>query len=94
VALSGDAELSELLDEVSAYSTAGEEDTSAAATGVGNVLTPVMRMRPPGGEEMSFFFSVATFGTAIEVTASELSIELGFPADLATVEALRKLPRR
>lgn len=92
VALSADAELSELLDEVSAYTTAGEEDTAAA--GAGNVLTPVMRMRLPGGEELSFFFSVATFGTAAEVTASELSIELGFPADLATVEALRKLPRR
>jgi transcriptional regulator with XRE-family HTH domain len=94
VALSGDAELSELLDEVCAYSTADEEDTSAAATGVGNVLTPMMRMRLPGGEELSLFFSVATFGTAVEVTASELSIEFGFPADLATVEALRKLPRR
>jgi len=42
---------------------------------------------------VSFFFSVATFGTAVEVTASEFSIELGFPADLATVEALRKLPQ-
>jgi transcriptional regulator with XRE-family HTH domain len=95
VALSGDAELSELLDEVCAYSTADEEDTtSVAAAGVGNVLTPLMRMRLPGGEELSFFFSVATFGTAVEVTASELSIELGFPADPATVEALRKLPRR
>ena len=32
--------------------------------------------------------------TAVEVTASELSIELGFPADAATAEALKTLPRR
>ena len=34
------------------------------------------------------------FGTAVEVTTSELSIELTFPADAATAEALRNLPRR
>ena len=48
----------------------------------------------PGRPELSFFFTVASFGTAVEVTASELSIELGFPADAATAEALKKLPRR
>jgi hypothetical protein len=30
----------------------------------------------------------------VEVTTSELSIELAFPADAATAEALRNLPRR
>lgn len=94
VALSGDPQLAALLDEVAGYPNPAEEDDSAAATGVGNILTPMMQMRLPDGEELSFFFSVATFGTAVEVTASELSIELGFPADLATVEALQKLPRR
>lgn len=93
VALSADPELAALLDEVTDYPSPEERD-GPAATGIGNVLAPVMRMRPEGGDELSFFFSVATFGTAVEVTASELSIELGFPADQATVEALRKLPRR
>ena len=56
-----------------------------------------MRLRSPDGEELSFFATVATFGTAAEVTTSELSIELTFPADAATVEALQRLhnlPRR
>src|SRR5205823_9418603 len=39
--------------------------------------------------ELSFFATVATFGTAVEVTTSELSIELAFPADAATAAALR-----
>jgi hypothetical protein len=51
-------------------------------------------MRGPDGSELSFFATVATFGTAVEVTTSELSIELAFPADATTAEALRNLPRR
>jgi transcriptional regulator with XRE-family HTH domain len=94
VAISGDAGLAALLEEVAAYPAPSYEHDPAAAAATGNVLTPMMRMRAPGGTEMSFFFTVATFGTAVEVTASELSIELGFPADAATAEALRKLPRR
>jgi hypothetical protein len=54
----------------------------------------MMRMLMPDGGELSFFFTVATFGTAVEVTTSELSIELGFPADATTAKALLKLPRR
>jgi MmyB-like transcription regulator ligand binding domain len=49
--------------------------------------------QPPDGGELSFFGMVATFGTAFEVTTSELSIEMFFPADAATAEALRNLPR-
>jgi transcriptional regulator with XRE-family HTH domain len=93
-AISGDPVLAALLAEVAGYPAAPGEPGPAFEAGSGNVLTPVMRMRSPAGDELSFFFSIATFGTAVEVTASELSIELGFPADEATVEALRKLPRR
>jgi hypothetical protein len=34
---------------------------------------------------------VATFGTAVDITMSELAIESFFPADAATAEALRSL---
>ena len=34
-----------------------------------------------------------TFGTAVEVTTSELSIELAFPANVASAEALKALTR-
>jgi transcriptional regulator with XRE-family HTH domain len=93
VALSGDDDLAALLAEVAAYPAPAYEHDPASEVAAGNILTPMMRMRGPGGGELSFFFTVATFGTAVEVTTSELSIELGFPADVATAEALQKLPR-
>ncbi|HXS34353.1 MAG TPA: helix-turn-helix transcriptional regulator [Solirubrobacterales bacterium] len=94
VALSGDEFLAALLDEVAAYPAPSYEHDPASEAAAGNILTPMMRLRIPGAPELSFFFTVASFGTAVEVTASELSIELGFPADAATAEALKKLPRR
>ncbi len=51
-------------------------------------------MKGPDGSELSLFAAVMSFGSAAEVTTSELSIELTFPADEATAEALRRLPRR
>ena len=62
----------------------------ASEAAAGQILTPLMRMRGPDGVELSFFATVATFGTAVEVTTSELSIELTFPADAATAQALRQ----
>jgi hypothetical protein len=52
-----------------------------------------VRLRAARGGELSFFGTVATFGTAVEVTTSELSIECFFPADRATAEALETLAR-
>jgi hypothetical protein len=93
VALSGDEGLAALLEEVAGYPAPPYEHDPASEVAAGNILAPMMRLRVPGAGELSFFFTVATFGTAVEVTASELSIELGFPADAVSAEALRKLPR-
>jgi hypothetical protein len=46
-----------------------------------------LRLETASGE-LAFISTVATFGTAVEVTASELSIESFFPADRATAAAL------
>jgi transcriptional regulator with XRE-family HTH domain len=94
VAITGDPRLAALLAEVAGYPAPPYEHDPASEAAAGNILTPMMRLLPPRGGELAFFFTVATFGTAAEVTASELSVELGFPADAATAEALRKLPRR
>jgi hypothetical protein len=67
------------------------EHDHADDTAASHIVTPLMRMRSPDGEELSFFATVATFGTATEVTTSELSIELTFPADAATAETMRNL---
>ncbi|HME04998.1 MAG TPA: helix-turn-helix transcriptional regulator [Solirubrobacteraceae bacterium] len=94
VAISGDADLAALLEEVEGYSGSERDHDPAAEAPGSEILTPLMRLRAPDGSELSFFATVATFGTAFEVTTSELSIELAFPADVATAEALRNLPRR
>jgi transcriptional regulator with XRE-family HTH domain len=94
VAISKDPALKALLEEVSNYPAPPYEHDPASEAAAGNILTPQMRMLLPDGRELAFFFTVATFGTAVEITASELSIELGFPADAATADALPKLPPR
>jgi hypothetical protein len=42
-----------------------------------------------GAGELTFFSTVATFGTARDITVEELSIESFFPADAATAGVLR-----
>ena len=42
------------------------------------------------GRELSFFSTVATFGTAVDVTVAELSIEAFFPADAETAAFLHQ----
>jgi len=91
IALSGDPELIALLEEVVGYAGPEQQPDRAAETAADHIITPTMRLRTPDGGELSFFATVATFGTASEVTTSELSIELAFPGDAATASALRTL---
>jgi transcriptional regulator with XRE-family HTH domain len=87
VALTGDEELAELLDEARGYPGDGEGE----AVGAGGEIAVPLRLRADAGE-LAFFSTIATFGTAIDVTVAELSIESFFPADQATASAL--LPQR
>ena len=48
-----------------------------------------LRLRTSTGDELSFFSTLATFGTALDITLAELSIESFFPADEATERTLR-----
>src|SRR5215207_9889874 len=84
IALTGDPALTTLLEEVSAYPA---PDTGGNGNGHGpgqadDIAVP-LRLRTPAGE-LAFISTIATFGSAVEVTASELSIESFFPADQAT----------
>jgi len=54
---------------------------------VGEIAVP-LRLKV-GADELSFISTVTTFGTATEVTVSELSIESFFPADARTTVALQ-----
>lgn len=48
-----------------------------------------LRLQTPEGV-LSFISTTTVFGTAVEVTLSELAIESFFPADAETAEALRR----
>ncbi len=57
----------------------------------GTEIMVELRLARDDGGELAFFSTVTTFGTAFDVTLSELSIEAFFPADGETVEALQEM---
>lgn len=87
VAVTGDPDLAALLEEIAGYPIPAAEPDPAPDPEASQMLGPV-RFRAPGGGELSFFGMFATFDTPFEVTTSELAMELLFPADQATAEAL------
>jgi transcriptional regulator with XRE-family HTH domain len=87
--LSADPELGELLEELRGYP--GPPDGDPAAGPDGTEIMVELRISRDGGGELAFFSTVTTFGTAFDVTLSELSIEAFFPANEETVEALLAL---
>lgn len=85
VTATADARLAALYDDVGGF-PGGEAEVPDA----GGAIAVPLRIRA-GGAELAFFSTVATFGTAVDITVAELAIEVFFPADAATAERLRKL---
>jgi transcriptional regulator with XRE-family HTH domain len=83
VASSGSPDLSELLAEIESY-PGGFDD----AHDLGGVVVP-LALDGPDGAVLTFLSTVTTFGTALDLTAAELSIEAFLPADEVTAAALR-----
>lgn len=83
VTVSGSDELAGLLAEIESY-PGGFDD----GTDLGGVVVP-LRLDGPDGLELTFLSTVTTFGTALDLTAAELSIEAFLPADERTAAALR-----
>lgn len=86
--LSQDPEISALHDELSALPNVRQAHT--AAVDAADMLYVPLRLRTTAGVELSFFSTIATFGTALDITLSELAIESFFPADPQTAEILRE----
>jgi transcriptional regulator with XRE-family HTH domain len=85
--LTGDSQLGELYEEMLAYPGPDAPEGPPAAA-----VTVQLRLRPPAGRsgpELAFFSTITTFGTAVDVTVSELAVEAFFPADPETADALR-----
>ncbi|MDX6667436.1 MAG: hypothetical protein QOK04_816, partial [Solirubrobacteraceae bacterium] len=92
IAIAGDDDLAALFEEVAGYPVPEHEHAPVAGRGDNEILGP-LRLRAPGGGELSFFGMFATFDTPFEVTTSELAIELLFPADRTTGQALETVAR-
>ena len=90
VSVTGDAALAALYDEVSGYP--GPPAAGAHHSAGGEVFVPLVFQA--ADRELRFFSTVATFGTAVDITMSELAIESFFPADSATAEALQTASSR
>ena len=86
IAITGDDDLRELETELAGYARAMGVDPSAAVEAPRAIAVP-MRLRTDDGE-LSFMSMIATFGTALDITLAELTLETFLPADPATAALL------
>lgn len=98
-ALGGDPVMAALADELRSYPGVGEPATTPEPV---ELLFVPFRLRTGGtggsggpgatngGDpaELSFFSTLTTFGTALDITLTELAVEAFFPADPATAAAV------
>lgn len=86
----GDPALVALHQELAGYP--GVRDDRGAPSHLADLLFVPLVLRV-GGDELVFFSTISTFGTALDVTVAELAVESFFPADTATANALHSLAR-
>jgi transcriptional regulator with XRE-family HTH domain len=92
VADTGDTVLGALLEELTQYpGTNAHTLSDRVPRDYAGVVVPLELVTPMG--TLAFFGTVTVFGTPLDVTLSELAVEAFFPADAATAEYLRDLPR-
>jgi MmyB-like transcription regulator ligand binding domain len=91
--VSGDPALFALHEELAAYPGGGSPGP-APDLEAGSIAVPLRLRAGDGALELAFISTATTFGTATDVTVSELAIESFFPADAATARALEDRARR
>jgi transcriptional regulator with XRE-family HTH domain len=87
VAATQDPQLASLLSELSSYPGDDPDGAVHELPGPGEIVVP-LRLRHEAGE-LAFMSTITTFGTPLDITVSELSIEAFFPADAHTAAVLR-----
>jgi hypothetical protein len=86
ISLTADPDLQALYEELEGY-PGGEAPVPAEAQQ--DALFVPLRIRS-NGHDLAFFSTIATFGTPLDVTMSELSMEAFYPADASTAAYLRE----
>ena len=92
IAVSADPQLTALLDELKTYPSPGGNAAPRRAAPVetsGAIAIPLILTSPAG--PLSFLSTTTVFGTAVDVTLSEVTIEAFFPADAQTVKTMAVL---
>jgi transcriptional regulator with XRE-family HTH domain len=90
VEATADPFLADLLREIRAYPVPTGAAARGAAQGeAAGIVVPLQLI--VGTETLSLFSTTTVFGTAVDVTVSELAIESFFPADTASATILRQL---
>ena len=87
IRVSRDPVLEGLLRELTAYPGGPARSTREAPSTAADDIAVPFRLRTYGGV-MSFLSTVTVFGTPVEITLSELSLEAFYPADPETAAAL------
>lgn len=83
--ITGDPDLESLHDELASYPGVEREPPHEEITGAEIVLP--LRLRD-GDDELAFFSTISTFGTAVDITLAELAIEAFYPANARTAMRL------
>ncbi len=85
--ITGDPRLEQLYDEIRSYPGVVETPPHGEHQPV-EIVLPLKLRDPEGGPELAFFSTISTFGTAVDVTLSELAIEAFYPANAHTAMRL------
>jgi transcriptional regulator with XRE-family HTH domain len=87
--ISGDPQLAGLYDELTGYpgvrTVPAHSDVQPA-----DILLPLRLLDLDGKRELAFFSTLTTFGTATDITVSELAIEAFYPANAQTAMRLMR----
>lgn len=87
IALTADPEILALHEELLGY-PCDQPEPEVELPGPGEIVVP-LRIRQDG-RELTFFSTVTTFGTPLDITVAELAIEAFYPADTTTSQFLRE----
>jgi hypothetical protein len=88
--LTRDHRIDDLLTELAAY-PGGARQRQPPHAHADEIAVP-LRLRTHAGV-LSFLSTVTVFGTAVEITLAELSLEAFYPADEATAAAMQAMRR-
>jgi hypothetical protein len=88
IALTGDPMLRALDREVRGYPGVATSKAWGAPSDGASLLVP-FELDAGGGQRLSMFTTLTTFGTPLDVTLAELAVELFYPADAESARLLR-----